>query len=236
MNAVGRDVVRDLFLLGVTAGSADAAGYLGLGNVFTSNMTGNVVLLGIHLGQGHLEAAARSVYALGLFVAGVALGTWLGRDIPATKWPRIVSRLLRLEKALLILFALGWACIANHDDVRIAYPLLSALALAMGIQSAAMSRVSAPGAQTTAVTGTLTALIGSVAGLFTAADIATKKNNRGRIRFQAGLIALYCVGAAASGALMLYEPRWAGCPPAIAVLFVGWQLTSRPAPASRAQP
>jgi uncharacterized membrane protein YoaK (UPF0700 family) len=40
--------VRDGLLLTLTAaaGSADAVSYLGLGRVFTANMTGNLVLLG----------------------------------------------------------------------------------------------------------------------------------------------------------------------------------------------
>ena len=39
---------RDLLLLALTwaAGNIDAIGYLGLGRVFTANMTGNTVLLG----------------------------------------------------------------------------------------------------------------------------------------------------------------------------------------------
>ena len=42
---------RDLLLLGLTwaAGFVDAVSYLGLGNVFTANMTGNTMLLGIAL-------------------------------------------------------------------------------------------------------------------------------------------------------------------------------------------
>lgn len=47
---------RDLLLLGLTwsAGFLDAISFLGLGNVFTANMTGNTILLGIALGRGDL--------------------------------------------------------------------------------------------------------------------------------------------------------------------------------------
>src|ERR1700687_3239708 len=61
-----RPRVRDALLLTLTAatGSVDAVSYLGLGRVFTANMTGNLVLLGIAIGQGQLPEALRSVVAL----------------------------------------------------------------------------------------------------------------------------------------------------------------------------
>ena len=48
---------RDLLLLGLTwsAGFLDAISFLGLGNVFTANMTGNTILLGIALGRDNLQ-------------------------------------------------------------------------------------------------------------------------------------------------------------------------------------
>jgi uncharacterized membrane protein YoaK (UPF0700 family) len=51
----------------------DAISYLGLGHVFTAMMTGNTVLLGLSLGQGHVLAALRSILALVGFAAGVAI-------------------------------------------------------------------------------------------------------------------------------------------------------------------
>jgi uncharacterized membrane protein YoaK (UPF0700 family) len=44
---------RDILLLVLTwaAGSVDAISFLALGRVFTANMTGNTVLLGLHLAQ-----------------------------------------------------------------------------------------------------------------------------------------------------------------------------------------
>jgi len=40
-----------LLLLACVAGSVDAVSYVGLGHVFTANMTGNTVLLGLALGH-----------------------------------------------------------------------------------------------------------------------------------------------------------------------------------------
>ncbi len=37
-------------LLAIVAGFSDALGYVGLGRVFTANMTGNTILLGLAIG------------------------------------------------------------------------------------------------------------------------------------------------------------------------------------------
>ena len=61
-------------LLSVTAGCVDAVSYLGLGHIFTANMTGNTVLLGLSLGQAHWQAALRSGVALVGFIVGFPSG------------------------------------------------------------------------------------------------------------------------------------------------------------------
>ena len=63
-----------ILLLTWAAGSMDALGYLGLDHVFTANMTGNTVLLGLATGRGEVLATLRSFSALLGFVAGVGAG------------------------------------------------------------------------------------------------------------------------------------------------------------------
>src|SRR5215469_9460336 len=60
-------------LLAIAAGFSDTLGYVALGRVFTANMTGNTILLGLAIGQGHVQAALRSVAALVGFAFGVLL-------------------------------------------------------------------------------------------------------------------------------------------------------------------
>jgi uncharacterized membrane protein YoaK (UPF0700 family) len=51
-----------LLLLSCAAGAIDAISYLGLGRVFTANMTGHTVLLGLALMQAdHQEALRASI-------------------------------------------------------------------------------------------------------------------------------------------------------------------------------
>ena len=67
---------RDLSLLALTwaAGNIDAIGYLGLGRVFTANMTGNIVLLAFATAHVSGLSIARSLTALSAFLAGARDG------------------------------------------------------------------------------------------------------------------------------------------------------------------
>src|ERR1700692_1423053 len=102
---------RDLNLLGLTwsAGFVDAISFLGLGNVFTANMTGNTILLGIALGRGDIPGAFRSLISLAGFCLGATVGALivLRSDRPVV-WPRSVTYALALEFAGLITLALAW--------------------------------------------------------------------------------------------------------------------------------
>src|ERR687894_366974 len=64
--------IRDamLVLLSLAAGCVDAVGYLGLGQIFVANMTGNTVLLGLALGQAQGQAALRALVVLAAFAVG----------------------------------------------------------------------------------------------------------------------------------------------------------------------
>src|ERR1700693_1439564 len=65
---------RTLLVLSFTTGLVDAVSYLGLGRVFTANMTGNVVLLGFGIaGRGGLPVVA-PVVSLGAFLLGAGGG------------------------------------------------------------------------------------------------------------------------------------------------------------------
>jgi uncharacterized membrane protein YoaK (UPF0700 family) len=211
-----------VLLLSLTAGSADALGYLSLGNVFTSNMTGNVVLLGIHLGQGKFELAARGVYVLSIFVLGLGLGAWLSRKLPEKKWPVLAFRLIGLEKILLLLFGISWLfCVKTVGGIG-SYLPLALLAVAMGLQSAAMFRLSAPGVGTTAVTGTLTALTSGLVARLSTTEGGGAGKTTPWIRFQLSVLFLYATGAALSGFCLMQGLREIGFLPALAAAFVSF--------------
>ena len=71
-------LVVALTVLTFTTGLIDAVSYLGLGRVFTANMTGNVVLLGFAAVGAPGLSVTRSLIALEGFLVGAAFGGRLG--------------------------------------------------------------------------------------------------------------------------------------------------------------
>src|SRR5437899_1165210 len=152
--------MRDVLLLALTAaaGWIDALSYTALGHVFTANMTGNLVLLGLALGNLQAAGTARSAVALAAFAVGALLGSALTRDA-AGEWPGRVTAALGIEAAALIAFAALWH-VGGGLEV-----LIALAAAGMGIQSAAVRRLAVAGVTTTFVTGTLTSLMAGLAAL-----------------------------------------------------------------------
>src|SRR5438270_7859854 len=79
--SVRHPLARALLVLTFTSGLVDAASYLGLGHVFTANMTGNVVLLGFGIaGSGDLPVVGPLV-SLGAFLVGGVAGGVLAKRL-----------------------------------------------------------------------------------------------------------------------------------------------------------
>jgi uncharacterized membrane protein YoaK (UPF0700 family) len=146
-----------LLALTFTSGIVDAVSYLGLGRVFTANMTGNVVLLGFGIAQSGGLAVLAPVVSLGSFVLGAGTGGLVGSKL-ADRHRAHVSTGLTLQASLI-----GGATVfaaAVHVDPGSAsrYVVIGALALAMGIQTATARRLAVPDLPTTVVTQTITGL------------------------------------------------------------------------------
>lgn len=204
----GRDAM--LVLLSLAAGCVDAVSYLGLSHVFTANMTGNTVLFGIALGQANGPAALRSGVALAGFVAGVAVGAGIverGREDVA--WPPLVTVALTLECVVLAAFVVGWHLTGTPAEEAV-YPLIALSALAMGIQSAAVSRLGVASVSTTYVTGTLTSLTRRLVGWLRSASSSAAAGPAHSAPSKHGLVLpadvwfAYGVGAVAGGAAKLW--------------------------------
>ena len=145
---------RLVLLLAGAAGCLDAVGYLMLG-LFTANMTGNTILLGLSVGQAAWTQALHNVVAIAAFVAGAGAGTAALRGL------RQPSSGLGLEAGLLAAAMAAWARFGaprGHVGDPAAYWLIALLSAAMGIQSATVRRVGEQRVSTTYVTGTLTSL------------------------------------------------------------------------------
>jgi uncharacterized membrane protein YoaK (UPF0700 family) len=218
MKNFGREALFDLMMLSIVAGSADAAGFLGLGHVFTSNMTGNLVLLGIAVGEHQWPQALKTLFVLLTFAFGVILGSRLVSNLPDLAWKNVLVRILTCEVCLIFAFAMLWANDALRNLPPHFYSLILFLTVAMGMQSAAMSRLMIAGVTNTAITGTLTNLCVGIESLFRKG--ASSDSGKSRIVGQALVIVLYASGAM-STCYMLHFAGWAiGFIPATTALIV----------------
>jgi uncharacterized membrane protein YoaK (UPF0700 family) len=128
--------------------------YLGLGNVFPANMTGNTVLLAIGLVAGSPADAARSAAALGGFVVAAALAGSFGG---AKRWDRATTSWLAVDLALLVAAGIWWAQLGLHPLGGARYGVIGLVSAAMGVQSAVVNRLDV-GVSTTYITGTWTSV------------------------------------------------------------------------------
>jgi uncharacterized membrane protein YoaK (UPF0700 family) len=201
-----------LIVLTFAAGVVDAVSYLGLGRIFTANMTGNVVFLALAIGEGSLGTALLSVGALvGFSLGAVVAGRVLGRIRPPGTWPRRVTWVLSGELVCLGAFAGVWAVSAGRPASLVLYGLVALSSFAMGMQNAAARHLSVPGLTTTVLTLALTGLMVDLPALGLSGP--TQK------RAVLGLVALF--SGAAIGAWVLLAARTV--PPiltAVAVLAV----------------
>jgi uncharacterized membrane protein YoaK (UPF0700 family) len=150
----GKRVDAAIGLLSLGAGAINALSFTGLGGVFTSVMTGNLVLLGVAVVRLNGAVALHALAAIAAYTAGV-FGTvrWLAV-------PRLaLGAVALLQGAVLAV----WAAVYGHPPVPLMIVLVAVAALAMGVQSAAVNALSVTGAATTYLTGTLTALTAEVA-------------------------------------------------------------------------
>jgi uncharacterized membrane protein YoaK (UPF0700 family) len=130
--------------LSALAGYVDGIGFLHLGGLFVSFMSGNSTRMGVSLAEGDWQPAAQAGGLIALFVAGAAAGSLivLGRGAYCQ------CRLLLVEAALLagaaLCHAFGFASTA-----------IGAIVLAMGLENAVFQIEGGAGLGLTYVTGAL---------------------------------------------------------------------------------
>ncbi|WP_432134859.1 MULTISPECIES: YoaK family protein [unclassified Streptomyces] len=136
-------------------GIVDAVAFLGLGQVFTAFMTGNILFLGFALARGGGPAPLASFTALAAFMAGAVVGNRLGAALEAGRRRWILTS-AAIAATLLVagaVAAVGLPPAAEEPSPR-HYAVIAATAAAMGVRSATMWRLGAV-LNTTLVTGTL---------------------------------------------------------------------------------
>src|SRR5882724_5931378 len=130
--------------LSALAGYVDGIGFLHLGGLFVSFMSGNSTRMGVSLADGQWLPAAEALGLIALFVIGAALGSMivLGRGVHRQPW------VLLAEAALLAAAALCYA-------FGLANTAVAAIVLAMGLENAVFQIHGGAGLGLTYVTGAL---------------------------------------------------------------------------------
>jgi uncharacterized membrane protein YoaK (UPF0700 family) len=176
-----------LTVLTVVSGFIDGISYLGLGHVFTANMTGNVIILGFAAGGAPGFSLTASLVSLAAFLAGAVGAGRLElamRPRPRHQWVRtaLIVKALLLAVATVIAFAV---------PAGASFVLIAVMALAMGLRKLAV-----PDMTTTVLTLTLT-------GLASDSSLAGGTNPRARRRITAVLAML--LGALLGAWLVLHH-------------------------------
>jgi uncharacterized membrane protein YoaK (UPF0700 family) len=147
------------------AGSIDVMSYYRLGHVFTANMTGNTILLGLSIGQGKLASSLHSLAALAGFFSGALAGALIVEN-KKKGWSYYITLSVGIECFIIFILALIWFEESTPLQNSTLYVSILLSAVAMGIQSATIRHLNIPGVVTTFITGTITSIgMSAVSGL-----------------------------------------------------------------------
>ncbi|UWX97824.1 DUF1275 domain-containing protein [Arthrobacter zhaoxinii] len=202
LNAVPTERVHLWLMLALTfsTGVIDAVGYLGLDRVFTGNMTGNVVLLGMAFAEGGADLPIlRPVLALIFFMLGAALAGRMLRRGPEG-WSGRTTVSLMVVAGVITTLAVLTAVVDVQGSSLLGSITTSALAISMGIQAATAKRMKVAEITTVVVTSTITGL---------ASDSRLAGGDSKHWVRRALAIALILLGAVA-GAAALQVGLWLG--------------------------
>jgi uncharacterized membrane protein YoaK (UPF0700 family) len=159
--SIRHPLTRALVVLTFTAGLVDAASFLGLGHVFTANMTGNVILLGFGIAGAAKLPVLAPVISLGGFLLGAGAGGHLAARLAHRRSAHLAAA-LAVEAALIGVATILTAVIDIHVAGASGDIVIAVLASAMGVRNATTRRIAVPDMPTTVLTGTLTSLAGGL--------------------------------------------------------------------------
>ena len=192
-----RRLIGALLALTFVTGIVDAVSYLGLGHVFTANMTGNVALLGFAVvGAGGLSVA-RSTLSLVAFLVGAVFGGRLRLVMTFATRRRWLFAAGTLEAILLVgaaAIAIGLDTDADHASRRV-YTVIGLTAAAMGLRTATVRQLAVPDMTTTVLTQTLAAF---------ASESSLAGGSNPRLGRRVGGVVLMFAGAAVGVLLLRY--------------------------------
>ncbi|MEU2620911.1 YoaK family protein [Streptomyces sp. NPDC007157] len=205
----GVRLVFVLLALTVLSGLIDAVSYLGLGHVFTANMTGNVVVLGFAAAGAPGFSVPHSAASLAAFLVGAATGGRLTARFGGgsrRRWMRVI-----LAAEAVVVAGAAVVAFARPGGTATTYTLIALTAFAMGLRNANVRKLAIPDlTATTVLTTTLTGLVSE-----SHLGDATRPHSPRRVAAVLALIA----GAVLGAWLVLHENL--GIPLLVAAVVAG---------------
>lgn len=145
-----------MMVLTFVTGAHRSAGYLGLDRIFTGNMTGNIVILGMGVAAEDSLPVAGPLIALGAYVAGAALVGRLLRG-RGKAWSTVVTAAFLTSAALLAAAATVLAVFDIRGASIGGISVAATIAALMGAQAAIARSLAVTDMTTVVVTATITA-------------------------------------------------------------------------------
>ncbi|CAN5372170.1 hypothetical protein BH09PSE3_BH09PSE3_23480 [soil metagenome] len=149
-----------LLLLSITTGLVDAASVLGLGKVFTANMTGNVVFLGFAASGIPGFKAAPFIVAIVSFMVGALIA---GRTAKANavraerRWLLTSAIIEAILLWIAAIIALGFDVASQTPGTHL-YAIIALTGTTMGYRNASIRQLKVADLTTTVLTLTITGL------------------------------------------------------------------------------
>ncbi|MDV3124136.1 DUF1275 domain-containing protein [Mycobacterium sp. 21AC1] len=184
-----------LLMLALTfsTGIVDAVGFLGLDQVFTGNMTGNIVILGMGVAGADGLPVVGPAVALAGFMIGAAFAGRMLKGGADTGWSTRIAALIALTAAIEIGTAGVFIARVSASQGAAGVLIAGCLGVAMGGQAAAARHVAVKDVTTVVVTSTLTGL---------AADATFGMGAQGGARRRLAAIVAILLGAVVGAALL----------------------------------
>jgi uncharacterized membrane protein YoaK (UPF0700 family) len=217
-------LVVTLAALTVVSGFIDAVSFLGLGHVFTANMTGNVLLIGFAAAGAAGFSVTASLCALGAFLVGAVAGGRLARHVRPVRNLLLVAMMIEAACTTAAAVIAGTVSAIGSGWPR--FTVLALLAGAVGLRNSAVRRVGVPDMSTTVLTTTLT-------GLASRSRLAGGTNPHARLG-TTSVVSMFA-GALAGAALVLHAGATWSLGVAAGIVALTTLYYSQAAPVERAR-
>jgi uncharacterized membrane protein YoaK (UPF0700 family) len=213
--------VPTLLALTFVSGLADGTSFVGLGQVFTANMTGNILFLGFALGGYEELGVVAPLVSLGGFVVGALAGGVLALRMRPRRRAWVLTAMAG-ELAMMVAALVAAVALNASDTGDARLPAIALLASAFGIRNATVRRLGVLDLPTTILTLTLTGL---------AADSRAVGGEAPRQSRRAGAIAAMLIGAVVGALLVNVDVVLALAVTAgtVAVIAADFAVRTRPA-------